>query len=452
MKTFSQFIAEGIEDAKNAWEKWLSSPAGKAAAAGGGRFDKKVKNPRTGQLEVDNSEVSKAAKEFMKTYQKTGKPPEWASSSSSTQSPPRSQQPAGGQKPPAQSNVSSTQKPQANWKSAAGTGLRRGVAGLGAVGHAAAGEYPEAGIVAAMGSRRLSKAIPQVGRIAVQKAAASAGQRTAGKIASRFVPGLQQAYGITMGTRALAKGDKLGAALGYASAIPGPIGWGAASLDVAREFVPASTKQTIKDKTGITRLQQSKELERKAIQSGQGLRGIEKGRQTMATRDARQVAAKSGTYGTKQGSALTGIGGATTVNKQAGTLTSKGKTVKLAATQLVRDPKTGQQRVGDLAYKGGKAVYLARPSVASRDTSLAANIGRALNIGKYSKAAEQKAAKQEYRTALRNTQAYTRGLGVSTQSATRQGLPGYGTKPAAKPAVKPAPKPKRSKADIIAGR
>ncbi|MFZ9353440.1 MAG: hypothetical protein ACO25L_01345, partial [Candidatus Nanopelagicales bacterium] len=86
-------------------------------------------------------------------------------------------------------------------------------------------------------------------------------------------------------------------------------------------------------------------------------------------------------------------------------------------------------------------VYLARPSVSSRDTSLVANIGRALNVGKYSKAAEQQAAKQEYRTALKNTQTYTKGLGISTQSATKQGLPGYGTKPAVKPAAKPTAKP-----------
>jgi hypothetical protein len=108
---------------------------------------------------------------------------------------------------------------------------------------------------------------------------------------------------------------------------------------------------------------------------------------------------------------------------------SQRKTVELAKTQLVRDPKTGKQVVGDLAFKGGKATYLARPSVSSRDTSLSARLGRALNIGKYSKAAEQQAAKQEYRTALKNTQTYQKKLGITPKAAAAQKLPGTGVGP-----------------------
>ena len=54
--------------------------------------------------------------------------------------------------------------------------------------------------------------------------------------AARFIPGLQQLYGIYRGTSQLMKGDKTGAALGYASALPGPLGWGAAALDLGREI------------------------------------------------------------------------------------------------------------------------------------------------------------------------------------------------------------------------
>ena len=54
--------------------------------------------------------------------------------------------------------------------------------------------------------------------------------------AARFIPGLQQLYGIYRGTSQLMKGDKTGAALGYASALPGPLGWGAAALDLGREL------------------------------------------------------------------------------------------------------------------------------------------------------------------------------------------------------------------------
>ena len=52
----------------------------------------------------------------------------------------------------------------------------------------------------------------------------------------RFVPGLQQIYGLGLGTYRLAKGDKLGAALGYGQALPGPAGWAFLGADVARSM------------------------------------------------------------------------------------------------------------------------------------------------------------------------------------------------------------------------
>ena len=218
-----------------------------------------------------------------------------------------------------------------------------------------------------------------------------------------------------------------GAKLGAALPIPHPVAKGAAviGLGVAGSMLGSSGASALSDKlTGVTKPSEREKLNRQAINKGQGLSGLARANQTVDTRASRQVAAKAKTYGASQGSALTGLGGPAKVNKQAGTLTTKGKTVKLASTQLVRDPKTGQQRVGDLAYKGGKAVYLARPSVASRNTGLAANIGRALNLGSFSKAAEQQAAKQEYRTELKNTQAYQRGLGISSANAKKMNLPG----------------------------
>ena len=54
--------------------------------------------------------------------------------------------------------------------------------------------------------------------------------------ASRVIPGLQTAYGLYRGTSALMKGDKTGAALGYGSALPGPLGWGFAAADMGREL------------------------------------------------------------------------------------------------------------------------------------------------------------------------------------------------------------------------
>lgn len=56
-----------------------------------------------------------------------------------------------------------------------------------------------------------------------------------GKV-GRFIPGLQQIYGLGLGTYRLAKGDKLGAALGYGQALPGPAGWAFLGADVARSM------------------------------------------------------------------------------------------------------------------------------------------------------------------------------------------------------------------------
>ena len=66
--------------------------------------------------------------------------------------------------------------------------------------------------------------------------------------AARFIPGLQQAYGVYRGTSALMRGDKTGAALGYASALPGPLGWGAAALDLGRELRGGGQPQAEKPK------------------------------------------------------------------------------------------------------------------------------------------------------------------------------------------------------------
>ena len=118
-----------------------------------------------------------------------------------------------------------------------------------------------------------------------------------------------------------------------------------------------------------------------------------------------------------------GTGGLTSINQQKGTITSGGRTAKLSSTQLVRDPKTGKQVIGDLAYRGGKPVYLARPSIASRDTNLFSRLSRATGIGGQ-RERDVSAAKREYRTALRNTQRFQSGMGLTPQKAKALGLPG----------------------------
>ncbi|WJZ47875.1 hypothetical protein [Synechococcus phage DSL-LC03] len=386
MKTFSQFLLE--KDETRVPQKpgeSMEDYAKRVVAA---------REARRAKFNQDAAARSREGQGFRDAYNRaTGR-----SSGGGRQTPPRSQQPAGGRQTPPTSTTSLSTRPKFR--------IPRPTAGQAAVG-------------------ALNVGMGALDYKARRDAGQTRKQAGAGAVSS------------TVGGQA---GWMAGAKLGAALPIPHPVAKGAAvlGLGLVGGALGAEGAAKLSDKlTGVTKSSERETLARQATAKGQGFTGLNKARQTADIRDTRKA---STAYGTKQGSALTGLGGPAKVDQKAGTLTTKGKTVKLASTQLVKDPKTGKQVVGDLAYKGGKAVYLARPSVASRDTSLAANIGRALNIGKYSKAAEQQAAKQEYRTALKNTQAYTKGLGISTQSATKQGLPGYGgAKPAPKPAAKPTP-------------
>jgi hypothetical protein len=235
----------------------------------------------------------------------------------------------------------------------------------------------QSSLLAAGSSNRLNQGAARLGQRAVQGAATRLGMKTAGQLAARLVPGLQTAYGLTRGTSALNKGDYLGAALGYASAVP-VIGGAAAAADIARDVIDDPTQRY------------------KRIA-------------TQGVRSSRQIGAQSGKFGSRYGSAISGSGGPTTVNRQAGTITSGGRTAKLGSTQLISDPKTGKKVVGDLAYRRGKAVYLARPSVASRDTDLFSRFSRWSGIGGQ-RSADAANAKREYRTALANTQRYQKQI------------------------------------------
>ena len=299
------------------------------------------------------------------------------------------------------------QTPNASWKSRVPQPLRNvgrggirafGVAGaVDAVDAARQGDVAgavEKGILAGSSSRRVNQAVSRTGLRAVQGAASRLGVKGAAQIGARFIPGLSTAYGVARGTSALNRGDYLGAALGYGSAIP-VVGGFATAADIARDVIDDPNERY------------------KRIA-------------TSGVRSARQVAAKANTYGANKGSALTGIGGPTSVsqNKDGTGFMSTGsgsqrKTVQLAKTQLVRDPKTGKQRVGDLAYKGGKAVYLARPSAASSDTTLLSRLSRATGIGGQ-RERDAAAAKKDYRTALGNTQTYQKKLGITPKPVNRR--------------------------------
>ena len=430
MKSFREFLSEDAVKVQKAWQDFMK--ANPQDFAKGGRF-----YDRGG-----TTKSSQAAKDFMKSYMKTGQPPEWAkfnqdveraksspTKQAATQPPKTSTQPSpeaakppkGTQtrtqappkkpststppppKPPTSSGLAPVSKPPTTTPK--GPGLR---SRLGKVAGPA---------VAAGGAALDYQARREAGQSKARAAGGAASQLAGYAAAAKFgamVPGPPIVKGAAAIGAGIIGAEKAGQAYDYAA-------------DKTR---PA--RQAISKATGFDKFQQKNELI-KGAKPGQGLQSLARAQQTADTRSAR---AASSAYGTKKGSALTGIGGKTFVSKdkKGAAFMSTGagsqrKTVELAKTQLVRDPKTGKQVVGDLAFKGGKATYLARPSVSSRDTSLSARVGRALNIGRFSKEAEAQAAKQEYRTALKNTQTYQKKLGITPKAAAAQKLPGAGVGP-----------------------
>lgn len=126
-----------------------------------------------------------------------------------------------------------------------------------------------------------------------------------------------------------------------------------------------------------------------------------------AVQQSRRIASKANVYGATKGSGIVGTGGPTTFNQKANTVTTGGKTVQLPKTQVLPGG-----RVGDLAYKGGKATYLARPSIASRDTNLFSRISRATGIGGQ-RERDAAAANRERQQAMQNTLRYRQQLGIT---------------------------------------
>lgn len=129
--------------------------------------------------------------------------------------------------------------------------------------------------------------------------------------------------------------------------------------------------------------------------------------QDVAAVKARQRAGQQGAYGSRQGVAVVGTGGRTTVNRQDNTITSGGRTAKLPSTKILAGG-----RVGDLAYKDGKPVYLARADMAQRgNQSLFARLSRATGLGGQ-REKDAAALRREREQALQNTLRYRREIGA----------------------------------------
>ena len=114
----------------------------------------------------------------------------------------------------------------------------------------------------------------------------------------------------------------------------------------------------------------------------------------------------------QSGGAIKGVGGNTTFDTKKNTITSGGKTAQLGKTSVITGPG-GKQEVGNLAYKGGKAVYKRSDtkSLAQTSSNPLERIGRSLFAGAYKKSDAANAAKK-LATARQSDAARNKALGV----------------------------------------
>jgi hypothetical protein len=116
------------------------------------------------------------------------------------------------------------------------------------------------------------------------------------------------------------------------------------------------------------------------------------------------------------GGAIKGIGGKTTFDTKKNTITTgtgaQRKTAQLGKTSVITGPG-GKQEVGNLAYKGGKAVYKRSDtkSLAQTSSNPLERIGRSLFAGAYKKSDAANAAKK-LATARQSDAARNKALGV----------------------------------------
>jgi hypothetical protein len=158
--------------------------------------------------------------------------------------------------------------------------------------------------------------------------------------------------------------------------------------------------------------------------AGSGIAG--KASETIAGATGKEKAAMATANRQKQaGTAVKGIGGSTSFSQKkpggpAFMSTGSGaqrKTVQLAKTGVVQ--RGGQSVAGNLAFKGGKAVYKAGPSaqsLAKTSSNPLERVGRSLFAGAYKKSDAANAAKK-LATARQSDAARNKALGVKAKPA-----------------------------------
>jgi hypothetical protein len=206
------------------------------------------------------------------------------------------------------------------------------------------------------------------------------------KTGSAITMGATKAAGGWAGMKAgVAAGGKLGSVLGPKGAAVGALVGGGAGY-LAGSGIAKKASETVAGATG-------------------------KEKTAMATANRQRQA----------GTSVKGIGGSTTFDTKKNTMTtgvgSQRKTVGLAKTGVVQ--RGGQSVAGNLAYKGGQAVYKAGPSaqsLAKTSSNPLERIGRSLFAGAYKKSDAANAAKK-LATARQSDAARNKALGVKAKPA-----------------------------------
>lgn len=402
MKSYSQFLNEAVEPAQKAWQDWLNSPAGVSA----GRAK-------------SSEEMSKAAKEFMRTFQKTGKAPAWATSGQSTQKPPTpTPEPAAQPKPKPKPAAPRPAAPTPNRAASFARG---------------AGRFGAATAVDVGTELAISK-IKDPGQQAVARTAKDLALTYAAPVAS-----LVNMQGSTP-QRQMYQADKT-------TRVSLPANYGNPNYEadpnnprnaiIVQRTKPRKTDDQLYDPNNPLDVRKWKfqagspepvgKPERYGVATQAGQRvivpyGSVAGQKKVGTpadvraKEARErmraaqakVPQAQRVYGGRQGSAVRGLGGPLKVDTKANTITTQGRTAKLPSTQILPGG-----RVGDLAYRNGKPVYLARTSMAQRgNQSLLARLSRATGIGGQ-RQRDAAALARERQTAMANTQRYRQQLGVT---------------------------------------
>ena len=164
-----------------------------------------------------------------------------------------------------------------------------------------------------------------------------------------------------------------------------------------------------------------------------------KERMNQSVVSARQQLAKQKQYGATSGAGIRGIGGRTVIskpNEKGAAFISTGVGRQRRTAQLPSTMSLPGGRVGDLAFRGGKATYLVRPSIEQQRQDPLSRFARATNLLGF---ADRERSRQvaDVKRAEANTRAYYNRLGVPLSRQNQ--MPGL--KPQARPATTQTTRP-----------